>query len=106
MATIISLIGPVIGLVSSFLGAGPVGWIVSGVGILGAVIGGIFLYNKFKAWQFNAADNAGNQQENVDHGHVITDNQHQSNDDTISFNQSQSDKEKAEAALNKPGGST
>lgn len=102
MASVISFLGPIISLVSSVIGGGPYAWVFSGVGLLGLLAGGIFLFNKFKNAQFDHAQNSGNEQGTVDIGHVITDNQHQGSDDEVSEAQSEKDKINAINDLNKP----
>lgn len=99
MASIAGLIGPILGLFGSIIGAGPFGAIVAGLGGLGLLVGGIFLYNKFKAWQFASAQNSGNEQAVIDSAHVIDHNQHQGSDDEISEAQSAADKLAAIEAL-------
>ena len=104
MATIMSILGPILSVFTSILGGGPLGAIVGGIGAIGLLIGGIILYGKFKAWQYASAQNSGNAQAVTDNSHVIDSGQHQSSDDEISEAQSIKDKLAAIEALKHKGG--
>jgi hypothetical protein len=101
MGTVTSIIGLVAPLIGSILSAGPLGAILLGVVSIGALIGGIFLYNKFKGWQFANALNTEQTQAHQDSTHVIVDNQNQATGDAATISQGQADQDAAINSLPK-----
>ena len=103
MDSIIKYGVPLLSIISSLggaiLGAGPLGAVLAGVGTFGLLFAGIFLYNKFRQFQFDSAHNQGNTQSVTDHGHVIVDNQHQGTQDAQTISQAEKDRLAAIAEL-------
>lgn len=89
------LIGPVIGVIGSLVGGGPLGLIGFAVGVIGLLIGGIWVYNKYKNFLFDKAHKDQNEQSTKIHEKVIDENTKHSDADKITFDQSKKDKEGA-----------
>lgn len=86
---------PVVSIISSLIGGGPLGLVGFGLGIVVLVVGGIWAFNKFKNWKFNNAHDEQNEQSVKDHNKVIDKNKQHSDDDKETFDQSKTDKENA-----------
>lgn len=93
--TIKSWIGPAFSLVMSLIGGGPWGLVAFGVGAVALLVGGIWVFNKFKNWQFDNAHEKQNEQAVIDQGKVIDKNIEHSDDDDLTFDKSKKDKEEA-----------
>lgn len=93
--TIKSFLGPAFSLIMSLVGGGPWGLIAFGVGAVALLVGGIFLYNKYKQIIFDNAQKKQNQDAVIDHENVVDKNIEHGKDDAISFEKSKTDKENA-----------
>ena len=93
--TLKGFIGPIISIISSLIGGGPLGLIGFGVGILGLIFGGIWIYNKYKNWVFSEAHSKQNDKAVSDHSKVIDKNIDHSNSDDKTFTHSKKSKENA-----------
>lgn len=97
MDTIISLLPSLIGLIGGVVGSGPVGLIAGGIGILGMLGAGLWIYNKYRNYIFNKVNDQEHQQSAVDQGNVILQNQAQSSEDQVTMSQSEKDKAAAKS---------
>lgn len=95
MDTIKSLIPTILGFLGSLVGGGPLGLIGFAVGSIALLVGGIFLYNKYKGMVFNQAAKKQGEDAVKDAQGLIIKNQQQGKDDSSNFQKSQEDKEKA-----------
>jgi len=71
------------------------GLIGAGVAVVGLLIGGIWLYNKWKNFKFDSAHKKQNEDAAKDHATVIDKNTEHNDDDDKTFDQSKKDKEGA-----------
>ena len=93
---ILSILAP---LVTGLISAGPIGAIIGAVAGGAILVGGIVLFNKFKAWQFANVQKQEQQQASADAANTIKNNQQQAQGDAASIAKAQLLKEKAKAEL-------
>lgn len=93
---IVSILGSV---VPAVMGATTLGAIVMGLGAGGLLIGGIILFNKYKAMKFEQTTTQENQQNVTDHGQQIANNQQQAGGDSQTISQVEKDRLAAIEAL-------
>ena len=93
--TIKSWIGPAFSFVMSLIGGGPWGLIAFGIGAVALIVGGIFVFNKFKNWQFDNAQKKQNEDAVADHAKIVDKGIEHAKDDAASLEQSKKDKENA-----------
>ena len=86
---------PIIGGIVGFATSGPLGAIVSLVAVGGLLVAGVMIYNKYKNWLFDKAQQEAISKAVEDQAAVIAANQKQADADAAALNASKLEKEKA-----------